>query len=170
MDTSALLTDLFSRVDEHVDDAIDGLAPELLIAQPAPSTNPIGWLIWHLTRVEDHHVAEILGVDQIWMTGQWASQFGVDPDPHNTGYGHSDDEVRSIRPVSSDALLGYYRAVAGRTRDFVATLQPDDLDRVVDKRWNPPVTLGVRLVSIADDAIQHSGQANYARGILERQR
>ena len=40
-------------------------------------------------------------------------------------------------------------------------LAPDDLDRVVDRRWDPPVTLGVRLVSIADDSLQHAGQAAY---------
>ena len=78
--------------------------------------------------------------------------------------------VKVIRPSSVSVLADYYRAVAERTRGFVDGLTPIDLDQVVDKRWNPPVTLGVRLISVADDAIQHSGQANYARGMLARQR
>jgi hypothetical protein len=73
----------------------------------------------------------------------------------------------SLRPESSDALIEYYEAVAARTDEFLATVTASDLDRIVDKRWNPPVTLGVRLVSIADDEIQHAGQANYARGIIK---
>ena len=100
MDIAALLSDLFSRVDEHVDEALDGLSIEHLIDEPAPGTNPIGWLIWHLTRVEDHHVSEILGDEQIWITGDWAKYFGVAADPDNTGYGHSDEDVRAIRPAS----------------------------------------------------------------------
>jgi hypothetical protein len=43
---------------------------------------------------------------------------------------------------------------------------PADLARTVDDRWDPPVTLGVRLVSIADDSLQHVGQAAYLRGLL----
>jgi hypothetical protein len=58
--------------------------------------------------------------------------------------------------------------VRERTSAYLATLTPGDLDRVVDERWDPPVTLGVRLISIADDEIQHAGQAAYARGLLER--
>jgi hypothetical protein len=101
------------------------------------------------------------------VTGDWANRFGVAADPSNTGYGHSWGEVMSLRPESSDALIEYYEAVAARTDEFLATITASDLDRIVDKRWNPPVTLGVRLVSIADDEIQHAGQANYARGIIK---
>ena len=78
------------------------------------------------------------------------------------------EEVTTIRPDGAKALLEYYDAVSELTRGFLATVTAKDLDRVVDTRWNPPVTLGVRLVSIADDEIQHAGQANYVRGILDR--
>jgi len=44
-----------------------------------------------------------------------------------------------------------------------------ELDRIVDRRWDPPVTVGVRLVSVADDCLQHAGQAAYARGLLRLQ-
>ena len=43
-----------------------------------------------------------------------------------------------------------------------------DLPRVVDERWDPPVTLGVRLVSVISDCLQHAGQAAFVRGILLR--
>jgi hypothetical protein len=39
---------------------------------------------------------------------------------------------------------------------------------VVDEAWDPPVTLGVRLVSVIDDCAQHAGQAAFVRGIVLR--
>ena len=166
MDIAALLDELFGRIAEHVHEAVDGLETKALVAAPSPSANSIGWLVWHLTRVQDHHVSELLDEPQEWVTGPWASRFGLEPDPDNTGYGHRPADVEQVRPDGPEALVGYYEAVATRTDAYLATLTPDDLDRIVDERWDPPVTLGVRLVSIADDDIQHGGQAAYVRGLL----
>ncbi len=168
MDVSELLLDLFGRVTEHVEEAVADLDAAELQRSPADGANPIGWLIWHLTRVQDHHVSELLGEDQLWMRGDWPERFGLAPDPHDSGYGHSPAEVAAVRPDGPDAVLGYYRAVDERTRRYLEGLTADDLDRVVDERWDPPVTLGVRLISIADDELQHSGQAAYVRGLLGR--
>jgi uncharacterized damage-inducible protein DinB len=168
MELKELLGDLFGRIDEHVHEAVDGLDVEALCEPLLPGANPIGWLIWHLTRVQDDHIAEIVDQPQLWTSGDWARRFGVTADAGNTGYGHSADEVRAIRPESAEALIEYYEAVAARTRELLDRTTPQDLDRVVDDRWDPQVTLGVRLVSIADDDIQHAGQACYVRGILDR--
>jgi hypothetical protein len=166
MDVSALLIELFGRVDEHVEGVVDGLDPAWLAATPAQGVNPVGWLLWHLSRVQDSHVADAFDEEQVWVGDGWAARFGLDPDPGNTGYGHTPAEVAAVRPDGIDAVTGYHRAVAERTRSLLATLSPADLDRVVDERWDPPVTLGVRLVSIADDDIQHAGQAAYLKGLL----
>ncbi len=166
MDTSALLLELFGRIPPLAEEAVNGLTADQLATAPAPGANTIGWLIWHLTRVEDHHGAELLGTDQIWTTGEWAARCGLEPDPSNTGYGHGPEEVRSVRPDAPDALLGYLDAVHERTRSLLEGVTADELDRVVDRRWDPPVTMGVRLVSIADDCVQHAGQAAYVRGLL----
>jgi uncharacterized damage-inducible protein DinB len=168
MELNELLTDLFGRVAEHVHEAVDGLDPAALVIAPEPGTNTIGWLVWHLTRVEDHHMAEILDDQQLWTSGDWAGRFGVAPEPDNTGYGHTAAEVSTIKPESGKALIEYYEAVAARTAGFLRRLTPDELDRIVDERWDPPVTLGVRLISIVDDQIQHGAQATYARGMIER--
>jgi hypothetical protein len=111
-------------------------------------------------------VAEVLDANQLWETGDWAGRFGLEADPSNTGYGHGPDDVQAVRPDGPDALLDYLDAVQARTEDMLKSLAPGDLDRVVDKNWQPPVTLGVRLVSVADDALQHAGQAAYVRGLL----
>lgn len=167
MDVADLLLELYGRIPPLVEDAVSGLKPDQLREAPRTGANPIGWLVWHLTRVQDHHVSEILEIPQEWETSDWPSRFGLDPDPENHGYGHDADQVAAVRPDGTDALTGYLATVQGRTVAYLEGLKPSDLDRVVDDRWTPPVTLGVRLVSVADDSLQHAGQAAYLRGLLD---
>ncbi len=168
MDVRELLDDFFGRVDENVHSVVDGLSAAQLAAAPAGAANPIGWLVWHLTRVQDGHVTELLGGDEVWVSGPWPARFGLSPDPQNTGYGHTPAQVAEVQADGADALTGYYDAVRARTAELLDTVDPAGLDAIVDTRWDPPVTLGVRLVSIADDCIQHVGQAAYVRGLLEQ--
>lgn len=168
VDIAALLIELYGRIPPLARHAVEGIDATRLTEAPVPGTNPIGWLVWHLARVQDHHVAELLDADQVWVGDGWAGRFGLDPDPSNIGYGHSSDEVAAVRPEGPEALLDYLDEVGARTRTMLECLAPADLDRIVDRRWDPPVTLGVRLVSIADDSLQHAGQAAYVRGLLER--
>ena len=166
MDTASLLLELYGRIPPLAARAVNGLDRDELCRAPAPGANTIGWLVWHLARVQDHHISELLGTDQVWVSGNWAARHGLEPDPSNTGYGHSGEEVAAVRPESAQVLLDYLHEVQHRTTTMLAGLGPEDLDRVVDQRWDPPVTLGVRLISIADDSLQHAGQAAYARGLL----
>ena len=165
MDVSALLLELYGRIPPLVDAAVDGLEAPQLNEPPAPGANPIGWLVWHLTRVQDHHISELLDTAQIWTDAGFAERFALPPDPTNTGYGHGPTEVSAVRPDGPGALTDYLAVVDARTRAFLAGVQADQLDTIVDRRWDPPVTLGVRLVSIADDCLQHAGQAAYVRGL-----
>jgi uncharacterized damage-inducible protein DinB len=166
MESNGVLLDLYGRIPPLVGAVLEGLPADALVARPSPDANTIAWLVWHLTRVQDHHIADILKEEQLWVGGDWARRVGLDPDPENTGYGHSPDEVASITPGDSSDLLAYLEAVHARTVGMLERLTPGDLDRVVDRRWDPPVTMGVRLVSIADDGLQHVGQAAYLRGLL----
>ena len=166
MDIAALLVELYGRIPPLAAGAVDGLSVDQLTESPAPGTNSTAWLIWHLTRVQDHHIAELVDQPQLWVEGEWAARFGLDPDPTNTGYGHTPAQVAAVRPESPAALLEYLDVVDQRTRGFLETLTAADLDRVIDRRWDPPVTLGVRLVSVADDCLQHAGQAAYLHGLI----
>ncbi len=166
MDVSDLLIESFGRVPPLVREVVDGLSAEDLARPPAEGANTIGWLVWHLIRVQDHHVSELLDEEQVWVGGDFAGRFGLDPDPDATGYGDDPEDVRRVRPDGPDAVTDYLDAVWDRTNDYLAHLHPDDLDDVVDERWDPPVTRGVRLVSVVDDCTQHVGQAAYVRGLL----
>ncbi len=166
MNSIEVLSDAFGRLPDLVRGAVDGLSPEQLRQAPSEGANTIGWLVWHLTRVQDSHVAELLDGEQVYLTGGWAPRFGLEPDPSDTGYGHSAAQVAAVAPADRQVLVGYYEAVHARTVEFLSGLTDGDLDRVVDENWDPPVTLGVRLVSVYDDDAQHAGQAAYVRGLL----
>jgi uncharacterized damage-inducible protein DinB len=168
MTTADLLADAFDRIRGTVRRVTEGLTAEQLAFRVAGEANSIGWLIWHLTRVQDDHVADVAGTDQVWTAQGWVERFGLKLDPSDTGYGHTGDEVALVAVESADLLTGYHEAVYQQTVDYVATLTDGDLTRIVDRSWDPPVTLGARLVSVISDDLQHAGQAAFVRGILER--
>lgn len=167
MDVDAVLADTIERVREQVPAIVEGLSEEDLAWRPDPGANSIAWLVWHLTRVADDHVAEVAGSDQVWTAAGWYGKFGLPFPAEAHGYGHTAEQVAQVR-ASAALLTGYHEAVSDFVLDYLGTLTSDNLDRIVDKRWDPPVTLGVRLVSVANDMTQHAGQAAYVRGMLDR--
>lgn len=170
MTTSAeLLTDAFGRIRELVERAVAGLDIDDLTARVDNDANTIAWLVWHLTRVEDGSIASAASDDQLWTSAGWSARFALPFDDKASGYGQSSQDVGAVR-VSGELLLGYYDAVHQRTIDYLTDLDDASLDRVVDTRFDPPVTLAVRLVSILSDELQHAGQAAYVRGVVERRK
>jgi hypothetical protein len=171
MTSAELLTDAFGRIRETVENALDAMSPAQLAHQVDAVANPVGWLIWHLTRIQDDHIAGAFGVKQVWETGAWAARLGLPEDTLDTGYGHAPTRVAAIAKAVSAApgrLLEYHDATYEQTLKHVSDLADKELSRVIDNSWTPPVTLGVRLVSVLNDDMQHAGQAVYARGILLR--
>ena len=159
-----LLRDSFTRLIEHVEELTDGLTDAVAYYRPTPQANTIAWLIWHSARIQDVQLCEIAGIEQVWFREDWVHQFALELPPDAHGYGHSPEEVAKVRS-SARLLAGYYHAVHKMSLEYIASVSPDELARVVDERWTPPVTASARLISIIDDAAQHLGQAAYLRGI-----
>jgi uncharacterized damage-inducible protein DinB len=155
-------------VRDAVHRAVDGLPPADLHHRIDPDANSIAWLVWHLARVQDDHVSEVAGAEQVWTLKGWRERFGLPFDASETGYGHGSADVGAVTVESGDLLTGYYDAVHEQTTRYVRGLTDADLDRVVDTNWDPPVTLGVRLVSVIEDDLIHAGQAEILRGSLAR--
>jgi uncharacterized damage-inducible protein DinB len=167
VDSSGVLIDGFDRIAQTVHGVLDDLSPGAIVFRVDEQANSIGWLIWHLTRVQDDHLADAMPAEQVWLSAGWAGQFGLPFDRSATGYGQSSKDVAAVR-ASAELLAGYHDAVHDQTVEYLRTVRDGDLDRVVDTRWNPPVTLGVRLISVISDSLQHVGQAAYVRGLAER--
>jgi hypothetical protein len=165
-----LLVDAFDRVREAVQSAVSGLGPEELNARLDPGANSIAWLIWHLSRVQDDHVADVAGLEQVWLRDGWVARFELPLDPRAIGYGHTSEEVAAVRVEDPQLLLDYAEAVHRQTVSYLRGLKDADYDRIVDRSWDPAVSLSVRLISVVADTLMHVGQAQYVRGILDRRK
>jgi uncharacterized damage-inducible protein DinB len=165
MKTSELLLDAHSRIHEVLHEVVTGLDDETLAKRPSDTANSIAWLVWHLTRVQDDHLADAGEYEQVYTADGWHKRLGLPLDAADTGFGHGPEQVALVK-LSAEQLLGYYDAVHERTASFLRGVTDEGLDRIVDRRWDPPVTLGVRLVSVIDDCAQHAGQAAYVKGLL----
>lgn len=168
MDVHDALGDLFTRIRRSVPGTVGGLDAPALAWRPDPQANSIAWLVWHLTRVQDDHVAEIAQREQVWVGQGWAERFGLPAGYRDTGYGHSAEQVAAISPGDPRVLVDYHEQVADQTAAYLQAGDAEELDRVIDRSYDPPVTVGVRLVSVIEDSLQHLGQAAYLRGLHER--
>jgi hypothetical protein len=168
MTGSDLLVDTFGRIHEEVEAVLGGIDQDQLAYRPDAHANSIAWLVWHLTRVQDDHVVGALGDEQVYTADGWVERFALPFDAKAHGYGQSSDDVAQLGGVTAEVLAGYHAAVHQRTVALLGGLTDADLDRVVDRNWDPPVTLGVRLVSVVADGLQHVGQAAYVKGLTER--
>jgi Protein of unknown function (DUF664) len=167
--TSAqLLADAFGRIQGVVHRVVGGLNQEQLAYRLDAEANSIAWLVWHLSRIQDDHIADAAGRSQVWTSRGWAERFALPFSVADTGFGHRAEQVAAVRVESADLLTGYHDAVYDQTIDYVDALTDDDLGRIVDRAWDPPVTLGVRLVSVISDNLQHAGQAAFVRGVIAR--
>lgn len=167
MQTNEILIDAFERVKEVVHASIKGLGEAQLSMRPDETGNSIAWLVWHLARVQDDHIAELKGAEQIWTGTDWSSRFDLPFDDKATGYGHTDQEVSLVVASESD-LAGYYDAVHEATIEYLKSLKESDYNEIVDDNWDPPVTRAVRIISVLSDDLQHAGQAAYVRGLIKR--
>jgi uncharacterized damage-inducible protein DinB len=167
MNSTDVLVDAFARVRDSLHHAVDGLGMDQLTHRPDDQANSIAWLTWHLSRVQDDHVAEVAGVEQLWTSAGWADRFGLPFALSEIGYGQKPEAIAAVL-VEADLLMGYYDAVHDRTISYIRQVDDDGLDRIVDTSWDPPVSLGQRLVSVVNDDLQHVGQAAYLRGLVER--
>jgi hypothetical protein len=167
MDFRDVLVDAFGRIRDATHGAVEGCSDAVLTYRADSDANSIAWLVWHLTRIQDDHVADVAGTEQGWTAGRWHERFALPFDVSATGYGQTSGEVAAVA-ASAELLLGYHDAVHDETVRFLRGLDHGDLDRIVDERWDPPVTLAVRLVSVVADDLEHAGQAAFVRGLAER--
>jgi uncharacterized damage-inducible protein DinB len=171
MNVNEVLIDGYSRISQILNRVLPGLTSEQLIYRPTEEANSIAWLVWHLTRIQDHHLSGLAEKPQLWVSEGWHERFGKQADPQDTGQRYTPEQVAEIRPTDAQLLLDYHDAVYQRSVEYIKTLSESDLDRELNEpQWNPLPTVGVRLVSVIADNIQHAGQAAYLRGCIEQKR
>ena len=168
MEWKDLIIDGYGRVSQILAKALNGLDPADLTRQPHPDCNSLGWLAWHLTRIQDHHLADLMAEEQLWISQQWYAKFNRQPDPSDIGWGHTSEDVALFTSPDVKTLLEYHRAVMDRSIRYLVGLSEADLSREINEpMYQPLPTVGVRLVSVMSDNLQHAGQVAYLRGLLK---
>ena len=163
-----LLIDGYGRIVQMLERVLNGLSQDDLNEQPKPDCNSIGWLAWHLTRVQDDHIAGLMGEEQLWISEGWHAKFNRAPERKDIGFGHTSEQVAAFKSPDVETFLGYHRAVLERSQRYISSLSPSDFDRELNEpRFQPLPTVGVRLVSVLGDSLQHVGQTAYVRGLLK---
>jgi len=168
MEWQQLINDSYGRVSQTLERALSGLTQDDLNELPHADCNSLGWLTWHLTRVQDHHFADLIGEKQLWITEGWHAKFNRAPNPLDIGFGHSSEDVAAFKSPDAGILLQYHRAVLERSKRYLSTLSAADLDRELNEpQYQPLPTVGVRIISVMSDNLQHAGQVAYVRGLLK---
>lgn len=168
MDSKDIVIEALGRIKSIVARTLDGLTAEQLAYRPTEQANSIAWLAWHLTRVQDMHIADLAGREEAWIEEGWYEKFDKAADKKDTGQRYTPEQVAALRPESPKVLLDYHDAVYNRSVEYLQNVTPEDMDRVLNEpRFNPMPTVGVRLVSICADNLQHAGQAAYLKGCIQ---
>ena len=165
MEGAQMIADALGRVNRILHRSLDGAPVEVVCKMPTADTNSMAWLTWHLTRVQDDHMSDLAGLPQLWTSEGWHAKFGMAADDKETGGGHTLEQVAALKVDSTDLLLDYQDAVFARSKAYLETVKPKELDRELNKpQYDPLPTVGVRLVSVVADNTQHAGQVAYLRG------
>jgi hypothetical protein len=167
MTPQELFEDAARRPSQVAQEVLEGIPLGALHTMPGGTSNSVAWLVWHAARQQDAQVARLAGTEEVWSGRGWNERFGLDLPDDSMGFGHRPEDVARVRVASAELLQDYLDAVVERTVDYVRGLTDAQLDEVVDRSWDPPVTRGARLVSTVDDAAQHLGQAAYVRGLVD---
>jgi hypothetical protein len=160
---------LFLQISQELEEVIAGLTIDELNQRPAHGCNSIGWLVWHLTRSHDRNTSEIIGEEQVWIKNKWYAKFNRPPDPKDTGYGHTLEDVELFKSPDGKIILGYHWAVVKQIERYVnSKLSTGELER----EYRSPTlhvvyTVHTRLVGEISEGLQHVGQAAYVRGLIK---
>lgn len=166
MEAKDIVLDGLERIRGSLHRTLDGLTLEEIHRQPQSDANSIAWLVWHLTRVQDTSMSGLKNEEHLWVSQGWHAKFDMEPDSANDGFGHTPEQVSAFRAPSIETLLDYHEQVWERSRSYVAGLAAEDFDRTLNEsQWQPLPTVGVRLVSILSDNLQHAGQAAYVKAL-----
>lgn len=168
--TRAVLVDAFERVTQDLPGLLNGLSSKELLWQPDSESNSIAWLAWHLARVQDDHMAGVGEVEQVWTAQGWEQRFGLPYDTADIGWQQTSAQVALFSVADLQLLISYQRAAHELTITVLDDLDAAGYARIVDRRWDPPVTAAVRAASVINDITQHLGQIGYLRGLAERRR
>ena len=163
MTLNELIADALEKETGFLMEALDGLTPEEMSWQPAPDANSIGWILWHMVRVEDMWIQFFAQFGaELWETEGWHEKFGLPT--RDNGFGHTSEQVNNFPGIGLQQFLEYRASVREHTLAYLNTLGPADMETVPRER-RPEMSLGAMFRQIIGEMYQHVGQIAYLRGL-----
>ena len=163
MTLNEFITDALEKENGFLIDALDGLTADEMSWQPAPDANSIGWILWHMVRVEDMWIQFFAQFQtELWEAEGWHEKFGLPT--RDNGFGHTTEQVNNFPGVDLEQFLQYRAAVRASTLAYLNTLSPDDMETVPRER-RPEMSLGAMFRQIIGEMYQHLGHIAYLLGL-----
>ena len=163
MTLNEFIVDALDKENGFLLDALEGLGPDELAWQPAANANSIGWILWHMVRVEDMWIQFFAQFQtELWETEGWHEKFGLPT--RDNGFGHTAEQVNNFPGVDLAEFLRYRASVRQATLDYLDTLTPKDMEHVPRER-RPEMSLGAMFRQIIGEMYQHVGHIAYLRGL-----
>ena len=164
MELNEFIADALEKEQELLAEALDGLTPEELTWRAGPEANPIGWILWHMLRVEDMWFQFFIQRKlEIWERDGWNEKFGLPT--RDNGFGHTQEQVAQFPALDLAELLRYGAAVRAGTLEYLQNLTADDY-AVVPREQRPEMSVGAICRQIVGELYQHQGHIAYLRGLL----
>lgn len=174
MAVTAFIEDLLEESKRRLYRMLRDLTPEELAWRPAPEANSIGFIVWHLARVEDRWLAGF-ALDHIterWIRDGWAARFNLPKS--DTGVGFTleqvDDLHKHMPPIAE--VCAYFDVVREDMLTYLRGLSDADLDQAPSRAPFPEVgtlppnfTIGRMFRQLIGEYNQHLGQVGYLRGL-----
>lgn len=166
MKITQLSIDTLKRAQERLEETLEQMTVEEANTMPAPLIKSVTWLFWHTARELDMQISDLKGTESLWLTAGWSEKFDLDLPDDTEEWHHTPEEAAKVVVKDKQLLSDYLSASVDFTIEYLENMDEESLDEVIDENWTPPVTRQVRIVSVIDDAVMHSGQAVYTRRLV----
>ena len=161
---SHFIENTLAREQDFLMEAVQDLTPEELVWRATPEANPIGWMLWHMLRVEDMWIQFYTQFQpELWERDGWNEKFGLSV--RDNGFGHAQEQVTNFPPLDLSELLRYGAAVRAKTLEYLGELQPEDFE-VVPRERRPDFSVASMFRQIIGEFYQHTGQIAYVKGLI----
>ena len=164
MTLNDFIEDAFRVEHEFLMEAVQDLTSEELAWRPGPEANPMGWILWHMLRVEDMWFQFFIQRQtEIWEKDGWNEKFGMPT--RDNGFGHTQEQVDNFPVLDLAELLRYGDSVRAETLAYLKGLLPEDFD-VVPREQRPEMSVGAIFRQVIGEVYQHQGHIAYLKGLV----
>ncbi len=145
--------------------ALDGLSISELEWQPSLESNNIIYLIWHMGRVEDNWINQIIGGNEnVWIKNGWNKKFPFDESDYGKGYNKQD--LATLPRMDKDEIMKFYEEQRSESITVIKNLNDEDLAKEY-KRLTGELKSGYWILGhVLVEESQHLGQIAYIRGMM----